>query len=209
MTTTANAKPTTIKLAPNVPFRMTVRYVDVWPNDTTKNAGKGYGPSLCLTGANPAGEAVRFYPPGKLPVALAALTLGGVIAPGQYSLDPAQKYNIPVQRGDVEIVLEQGPGDKYAEIAVNGHRGDSPNGTPPTQAVPQAAAPASQKQPVSYGGPVPGLDAPEAVSPLDAATDRLGRCLRNAQALATAHGITEQRAVVAIAATLYIETRGH
>lgn len=112
--------PTTLPMAPNVPITMTIKYIDVWPNDTTKNNGKGYGPSLSLRGTVN-GQDCRVYPKGFLDRNLQRLMQANVIEMGAYATDPEAKYSIPVLDGDeIQLVLEQPAGEKYpAFIARN------------------------------------------------------------------------------------------
>lgn len=107
-------------MAPNVPITMTIKYVDVWPNDTTKNNGKGYGPSLSLRGTVN-GQDCRVYPKGFLDRNLQRLMQANVIELGAYATDPEVKYSIPVLNGeDIQLELEQPAGEKYpAFIARN------------------------------------------------------------------------------------------
>ena len=123
-TTTATRGTPTVKLAPNVPLQMQIRFIDVWPNDPSKDPnGVGYGASLSLKGLIN-GEEGKCYPKGKLWAVLKALKAGGVIDPaGQYDEEPAEKYSIPVQTADVSLVLEQLAGQRYPEfraVPVNG-----------------------------------------------------------------------------------------
>lgn len=105
--------PTTLQMAPNVPITMTIKYVDVWPNDTSKNNGKGYGPSLALRGTVD-GQDCRVYPKGFLDRNLQRLMQADVIELGSYATDPEAKYSIPVNDGeDIQLELEQPAGEKY------------------------------------------------------------------------------------------------
>lgn len=121
-------------LTVNVPLRTKIKYIDVWPNDPSKNNGKGYGASLSLK--DEAGD--RIYPKGFLDRNLETLRAAGVISSGDvYDDNPAEKYSIPVLHGDVEIYMEQPAGEKYARFAVKVIGG---NGKPPiASALPQNA----------------------------------------------------------------------
>lgn len=100
-------------MAPNVPITMTIKYVDVWPNDKSKNNGKGYGPSLALRGTVD-GQDCRVYPKGFLDRNLQRLMQADVIELGSYATDPEAKYSIPVNDGeDIQLELEQPAGEKY------------------------------------------------------------------------------------------------
>lgn len=135
---------TKVTLAPNLPVRMQVRYVDVFENDLTKNGGKGYGASVRLKGTVNGEDAVC-YPKGAAWAVLKALQAGGVVAPGEYDDDPAEKYSIPVANGDATLVLEHLPGDKYSNFKA----------TAALYGAPASAPPANGKAPVSIGGPLP------------------------------------------------------
>lgn len=99
---------------------MDIRFVDIFPNDTTKNNGKGYGPSLSLRGTVN-GQDCRVYPKGFLDRNLQRLMQANVIELGAYATDPEVKYSIPVLDGeDIQLELEQPAGEKYpAFIARN------------------------------------------------------------------------------------------
>lgn len=100
-------------MAPNKPITMTIKYVDVWPNDTSKNEGKGYGASLALRGTVD-GEDVRVYPKGFVDRNIQKLMQADVIELGQYDADPEAKYSIPVNDGeDIQLELEQPAGERY------------------------------------------------------------------------------------------------
>lgn len=135
---------TKVTLAPNIPIRMQVRYVDVFENDLTKNGGKGYGASVRLKGTVNGEDAVC-YPKGAAWAVLKALQAGGVVAPGEYDDDPAEKYSIPVANGDATLVLEHLPGDKYSNFKATAAGHGAPAPAPPTNG----------KAPVSIGGPLP------------------------------------------------------
>jgi hypothetical protein len=137
--------PTTYKPTVNVPFHMTLKYIDVWPNDPSKDPkGKGYGASLALRG-DINGEDSRVYPKGFLDANLRAMIDAGIIAVGTYSDDPTEKYSIPVKHADIVITLAQPAGERYANTTF------STNGTTPVQATKP-----NGKQPVNIGGPLPG-----------------------------------------------------
>lgn len=199
-----------IQLAPNVPARMTIRYVDVYPNDTTKNNGQGYGASVRLKGtAADGGEAVC-YPKGKAWAVLKALVAGGVVAPGEYDDDPEKSYSIGVVNGDAELVLEQKPGEKYANFKATAAGALAP----PAPAPVRAGTKESHKEPHSEGGPLPyEVPADAAGTPtapdFAALVDRYEECFGVALSQAN---VAKQRglpltgeAIAAVAATLFIE----
>lgn len=133
----------------NVPFAMKIKYVDVWPNNTEQNDGKGYGASLSLRGDIDGADA-KFYPKGFLDANLIGMANAGIIAgdaAAGSNLDPAEKYSIPVVNGDVTITLSQPAGERYAKTVFATAK--SGNGKPPAQATP--ATPSR-----NIGGPLPG-----------------------------------------------------
>lgn len=113
-------------LAVNVPTRTKIRYIDVYPNDTSKNGGKGYGASLSLK--DEAGD--RIYPKGFLDRNLETLRAAGVIASEVYDDNPTEKYSIPVLHGEVELCMEQPAGERYPKFTVK-TIGTNGNGKPP------------------------------------------------------------------------------
>lgn len=204
MTATMNK----VVLAPNVPVRMHLRYVDVWPNDTTKNNGAGYGASVRLKGEIDGQEAV-VYPKGKAWAVIKALVDGGVVAPGEYEEDPDQKYSITVAHRDVTIWLEQMAGQRYADFKARCEGAGAPtpapaNGAPKPQAATRVAAP------VSHGPQVPGLDEPTAAPAGDGELHALYReCF---DFVRTGPGLVVERlggdpagAVAAMTATVFIQ----
>lgn len=98
----------------NVPFQMQLKYIDVWPNDPSKNNGRGYGPSLALRG-DINGVDSRVYPKGFCDANIDAMVNAGIIAADTYDYDPAEKYSIKVKNGDITITLSQPAGEKYAK----------------------------------------------------------------------------------------------
>lgn len=141
--------PTTYKPTINVPFHMTLKYVDVWPNDPSKDPrGKGYGASLALRG-DINGEDCRVYPKGFLDANLNAMVNAGIIAApesGDFDYDPAEKYSVKVRHADIVVTLSQPAGEKYAMTVF------STNGVAPVQSTPKPTG----KQPVNIGAPLPG-----------------------------------------------------
>lgn len=132
--------PTTFKPTINVPFHMTLKYVDVWPNDPSKDPkGKGYGASLALRG-DIDGKDVRVYPKGFLDANLAAMANAGIIETpqsGDFDNDPAEKYSIPVKHADIVVTLSQPAGERYAKTTFSK---DGATG-PQTESAPQRSRP--------------------------------------------------------------------
>lgn len=93
---------------------MEIKYVDVWPNDMSKNNGKGYGAAVSLRGIVD-GEDVRVYPRGFVDRTLRTLIGADVIELGEYDDDPESKYAIDVLDGKkVQIMLDHPAGEKYS-----------------------------------------------------------------------------------------------
>src|SRR5258708_21630360 len=114
--------PQTLKLAPNVPVIMEVKFCDVYPNDPAKNNGKGYGSSVSLRGFVD-GEDVRVYPKGFTDRTLRTLISADVIELGTYYDDPEEKYSIPVLDGnDAQVFLFQPSGDGNAACVARNRR---------------------------------------------------------------------------------------
>ena len=146
---------TTYKMTVNVPVDMKLEHIDVWPNDPSKNEGKGYGASLALTGQIK-GQPSRIYPKGFLNKNIEKLVASEVIEDGHYELDPAEHYSIPAMEGHITVVNSQPAGERYAnfdilEVIRAG------NGKPPV-------AKKDEKKPVSIGHPgfLEGADAEDA-----------------------------------------------
>lgn len=163
---------TTIPLAPNVPQPISIKYVDIFPNDTTKNNGVGYGPSLRLKGTID-GQEAQVYPKGFLDANLRTLINAGVIAAGTYSDDPTEKYTIPVEAGKVTVMMAQPAGERYAKFVVSS----------PATPVPTTKG---GKLAVNMGPPLPNEDgyvaslvvsAPTATLGSGTALDRMSACL--------------------------------
>src|SRR5258708_7816493 len=131
--------PQTLKLAPNVPVIMEVKFCDVYPNDPAKNNGKGYGSSVSLRGFVD-GEDVRVYPKGFTDRTLRTLISADVIELGTYDDDPEEKYSIPVLDGkNVQLLMEQPAGERYPAFVARNLSGvttsvkpgrETPKGTP-------------------------------------------------------------------------------
>lgn len=130
--------PQTLKLAPNVPVVMEIKYVDIYPNDTAKNNGKGYGSSVSLRGFVDGVDA-RMYPKGFTDRTLRILISADVIELGTYDDDPEEKYSIPVLDGkQVQLLMEQPAGERYAAFtALNLSRTVGPS--KPGREAPKAA----------------------------------------------------------------------
>lgn len=135
----------------NVPFAMQLKYIDVWPNDTTKNSGKGYGPSLALRG-DIGGADSRVYPKGFCDANIDAMVNAGVIGVDDYDYDPTEKYSIPVKNGDIIITLSQPAGEKYAKTVF----ALANQITVGTSAQPAPRKNNNVKGPHEFGGPLPG-----------------------------------------------------
>ncbi len=121
MTATAT-KTTTLKLTTNIPVDLDLKYIDVWPNDPSKNEGKGYGASISLKGTVD-GEDVRIYPKGFVNKTIEKLVNYGVVEDGHYEHDPAEQYSIPFQQGNIRIVNAKPAGERYENfdiLAVSG-----------------------------------------------------------------------------------------
>jgi hypothetical protein len=103
---------------------MRVKYCTVWPNDPTKNAGKGYGSSVNLSGTTLVnGEWVdaSLYAKGKTWQVLKALQTAGVITANDKAWDdPAEKVTVPVNVDGVSrtFVYQKKHGDAYANFFV-------------------------------------------------------------------------------------------
>jgi hypothetical protein len=122
----------------NVQVQMQIKYVDVYANDTTKNAGKGYGSQVAVKGTIN-GSTETIYLKGFTDANLSQLQSAGVIASGSYDADPAQKYNIPVSgKSAVTLVLNQPAGQKYPKLAITG---DTPTPAPTSNGTPKSTAP--------------------------------------------------------------------
>lgn len=112
----------TVPLTVNVPVDFRLKFIDVWPNDLSKNGGKGYGASLALTGELD-GKPARIYPKGFLNRNIDKLVWAGVIEEGHYPHDPAEKYSIPVKTGEIRVVNSQPAGEKHAAFDILNVRG--------------------------------------------------------------------------------------
>jgi hypothetical protein len=139
----------------NVPVQMQIKYVDVYANDTTKNAGKGYGSQVAVKGAIN-GSTETIYLKGFTDANLSQLQSAGVIASGAFDADPAQKYNIPViGKHDVALVLNQPAGQKYPKLQITPA---TPIPTPASNGTPKSTAPVASalSQNEHYMGTLPG-----------------------------------------------------
>jgi hypothetical protein len=127
----------------NKPMQAVIKYVNVWPNDTTKNSGKGYGASLNLKGTFDGTPDASVYPKGFLNRNIQALVDAGVIEDGNYPHDPAERYSIPVVTSDVTLILEQNAGEKYPSFKVlaNLDRAREGDPAPKTNGAPPKAEP--------------------------------------------------------------------
>lgn len=210
-------------MAPNVPITMTIKYIDVWPNDTTKNNGKGYGPSLSLRGTV-SGQDSRVYPKGFLDRNLQRLMQANVIELGAYATDPEVKYSIPVLDGEeIQLELEQPAGEKYpAFIARNPKLFATP--PKPGRETPKGA-PIDDGYLDSLAGLTPGGNRAMPVAPIQgqstittrvSAVDRMRICIGAAIGLANeaaelfhdrADGFTSED-VQKIAVTLFLDGHG-
>lgn len=132
----------------NVPFVMQLKYIDLWPNDTTKNKGKGYGPSLALRG-DIGGVDSRVYPKGFADANIDAMVNAGIIAAIDYDYDPTERYSIDVKDGDITITLSQPAGEKYAKTVFSLTAQRSMVAPPPRK-------PNNVKGPHEFGPPLPG-----------------------------------------------------
>lgn len=146
--------PTTLPLAPNVPVAISLRYIDVWPNDMSKNNGKGFGASLALTGTVD-GQDRRVYPKGFLDRNLGVLAAAGVIAPSSYDHDPAKKYSIPVLTPHVVVCMEQPAGERWPSFVVRDARGGQGAGDGRATSAAPAAPAAPVAPPDPYRHPTP------------------------------------------------------
>ena len=132
----------------NIPVTMRVKWCTVWPNDLSKNSGKGYGSSVNLTGTafvDGAWVDASLYAKGKTWQVLKALQSAGVITDNQKEWDdPAEKVTVPVNAdaGARVFVYQKKHGDTYANFFAT-----DPDGTPPV------AAPKKQENAV---GDLPG-----------------------------------------------------
>jgi hypothetical protein len=191
---------TTLQMTVNKPMQAVIKYVNVWPNDTTKNSGKGYGASLNLKGTFDGTPDASVYPKGFLNRNIQALVDAGVIEDGNYPHDPAERYSIPVVTSDVTLLLEQNAGEKYPTFKVlsdldRAREGDKvAKPTNGNGAAPKASAPKAE----AYESPgrLPNEDFRELV-------------LRYRECAAAANEAwgkdTSDQALVAAAATLFIE----
>jgi hypothetical protein len=196
----------------NVPVQMQIKYVDVYANDTTKNAGKGYGSQVAVKGTIN-GSTETIYLKGFTDANLSQLQSAGVIASGSYDADPAQKYNIPVSgKSAVTLVLNQPAGQKYPKLAITG---DTPTPAPTSNGTPKSTAPVASalSQNEHNVGWLPGDEvetggAPGSVTPFDGLLERYGECLTEAAGFGqriNKLGIPiDGSAVAAIAATIFI-----
>lgn len=201
---TAAARPQNkVDLLTNVPIRMSIKYIDVFPNDTSKNQGKGYGASMRFKGTIDGADAV-LYPRGAVWAAVKALKAAGVIAESEYDEDPSEKYSIAVRHSDVELCMKQNAGERYASFTVT---------------TVGAATPVTTSRPHNtQGAHIPGIDdspfppketgAPPQIGtdgPWNAMLEFYERCLTRANSYCQANRIVDQQAIVAMTATLFIE----
>ena len=119
----------------NVPVTMRVKWCTVWPNDMSKNSGKGYGSSVNLTGTalvDGTWVDASLYAKGKTWQVLKALQTAGVITDNNKAWDdPAEKVTVPVNAdaGARVFVYQKKHGDTYANFFAT-----DPDGTPPVTA---------------------------------------------------------------------------
>jgi hypothetical protein len=183
---------TTYQLTVNVPVDFDLKYIDVWPNDPTKDKvnGKGFGASVSLKGFV-AGEEVRVYPKGFVNRTIEKLVNAGVVDDGHYQHDPAEKYSIKVKQGKLQIVNAQPSGEKYANFDVLLVDGK------PVQAKPKVKATAPPKIPAPSHSNVPDDQLPDYLRDADAEDnaaleEKVGVDLSAIQSkLAIYQGITE------------------
>jgi len=140
----------TLKLAPNLPVRLAVKYVDAVPPNDPK-----YGPQTRLKMDN--GDLL--YLNGKASDTLTELYQKGVIAeiPSVLPTVPGQdKVNVKLRPGvkDVTLTLEQPAGEKYGTVRVAGG-----NGAPPPAQQPSPASPAPYVPPPQETGAPPASSA--------------------------------------------------
>jgi hypothetical protein len=197
MATAARPANNKVDMLTNVPIRMSIKYIDVYPD-----SGKGYGASMRLKGTIDGADAI-VYPKGKVWAAVKAMKAAGVIdSGGEYEDDPTEKYSIPVLHADVEMVMRQAAGEKYANFSIN-TCGEA-------RTVPATPKPVSTtKQPTNIGGPLPWeqeeTGAPPARADVPASFALYDRCFEHAFKVASAAKITDQQAIASMAATLYIQ----
>jgi hypothetical protein len=205
MATAARPANNKVDMLTNVPIRMSIKYIDVYPD-----SGKGYGASMRLKGTIDGADAI-VYPKGKVWAAVKAMKAAGVIdANGEYADEPTEKYSIPVIHADVEMVMRQAAGEKYATFAVNTY------GT--ARVVPTTPKPVASHNTI---GRVPWEDEQETGGPpaptriptdhLAAVATEYAGCLTRARQLALEAKLDTlggdlAGTVQAIAATLFIET---
>lgn len=116
-----------VKMAPNVPVAMKIRFVDVWPNDPSKDPkGKGYGSQVSVKGEVGGERDTLIYLKGLTSVAIGQLESAGVIARSNYMHDPGAKYSIPVMSGDVTMVLDQPADERYPKLKITANGNGKP-----------------------------------------------------------------------------------
>lgn len=140
MTQATAAKTSTLQLTVNEPIEMEVLYIDVWPNDPSKDLKnhKGFGASVALKGLV-AGEEVRVYPKGFANKTIEKLVKFDVIEDGHYEHDPAEHYSIPVKTANVRLGNMLPKGERYVNFDILAVYGP----VAPPATLPKAANPKS------------------------------------------------------------------
>jgi hypothetical protein len=126
-----------IKLAPNVPLEMSVRYADIFPSKM------GYEPQIRLKGAAGGDQDAAVYLPGKLADNITEMRRVGALAEVP-SFDPAalpeKGLSLRLAAKHLAIMLSQPAGEKYGRLTLsNLNAGARPQ-------APQAAAPEAPQQ---------------------------------------------------------------
>jgi hypothetical protein len=188
-----------IKLAPNVPLEMSVRYADIFPSKM------GYEPQIRLKGAAGGDQDAAVYLPGKLADNITEMRRVGALAELP-SFDPAalpeKGLSLRLAAKHLAVMLSQPAGEKYGRLTLsNLNAGARP-------AVPQAAAPEAPQQGNGHAGTHAAPAAPAAERAK--LTAMYLECLDWAAAavtprLASLGGPVDQQAVVSAAATLFIQ----
>ena len=130
-----------LKLAPNLPLRLAVKYIDAAPPSDAK-----YSPQARIkTDTNDI-----LYLPGHATDSFAELQRAGVIVgpPASLPMTPGEKMvAVQVKAGgtDVIVTLEQAAGEKHGKVKVALANGGTGNGATPPQAVPAAYTPPQQE----------------------------------------------------------------
>jgi hypothetical protein len=188
-----------IKLAPNVPLEMSVRYADIFPSKM------GYEPQIRLKGAAGGDQDAAVYLPGKLADNITEMRRVGALAEVP-SFDPAalpeKGLSLRLAAKHLAIMLSQPAGEKYGRLTLsNLNAGARPQ-------APQAAAPESPQQGNGHAGTHAAPAAQAAERPKITATYQ--ECLawtlaHAAPTIAEAGYQVSAETVAAIAATLFIQ----